>query len=357
LPLPMDILKRRIRNEIELCRDRLEGHRVEVVGDQDQFPVTLKVSLRDVPGPDMVNGDLVHRIDHVFVMEISEDYPYQKPLVIWATPIFHPNSMVPEDGGFVCTKLLENWSYDSNLLLFIKGIVPTAVPGQQSSSIDSPTGPREERRLPRGRCQGSSATGRKFGTMGKGRPRIVKETRKRRLAVEPPPFEEHAWAPAPQKVRVFLSRDGADDLVAHCEAQAETRVEAMGFLAGGVFSWKGRSYTVIRDAVTTSLDASAISVRFDRDGFPELFSNLDQLGYDYLLVGWYHSHPGYGCFMSETDLQTQGSSFSEAYHVALVVDPVRKEMKAFGSRKGGVVEIGVGIYDDRDWFWPGSKAR
>jgi ubiquitin-protein ligase len=55
-------------------------------------------------------------------MEISEDYPYQKPLVIWATPIFHPNIMVPEDGGFVCTKLLENWGFDSNLLLFIKGI-------------------------------------------------------------------------------------------------------------------------------------------------------------------------------------------------------------------------------------------
>ena len=122
MPLPIDILRRRIRNEIELCRKRLVRHTVEIIGDQERFPVTLKVCLKAVPGPDMVDGSLVHRIDHVFVMEISEDYPYQKPLVIWATPIFHPNIMVPEDGGFVCTKLLENWGFDSNLLLFIKGI-------------------------------------------------------------------------------------------------------------------------------------------------------------------------------------------------------------------------------------------
>jgi proteasome lid subunit RPN8/RPN11 len=192
--------------------------------------------------------------------------------------------------------------------------------------------------------------------MGKG-PRIVKETRKRRLAVEPPPFEEHPWAPEQGDVRVFLSRDGADGLVGHCEAQAEAGVEALGFLAGGVFSWKGRSYTVVRDAVTTSLDASAISVRFNRDGFPDLFSKLDRLGYDYQLVGWYHSHPGYGCFMSETDVGTQRAGFPEAYHVALVVDPVRKEMRAFGARKEDMVELAIGIYDDRDWYWPGSRDR
>ena len=56
MPLPMDILKRRIKNEIELCSDRLLGHTVEVIGDQDRFPITLKISLKNVPGPDMVDG-------------------------------------------------------------------------------------------------------------------------------------------------------------------------------------------------------------------------------------------------------------------------------------------------------------
>jgi ubiquitin-protein ligase len=30
--------------------------------------------------------------------------------------------MPPGDGGYVCTKLLENWDFSSNLVTFIKGI-------------------------------------------------------------------------------------------------------------------------------------------------------------------------------------------------------------------------------------------
>lgn len=46
------------------------------------------------------------------------------------------------------------------------------------------------------------------------------------------------------------------------------------------------------------------------------------------IVGWYHSHPGYGIFMSETDLETHGKllQFSQ-FVIALVVDP---EINEFG---------------------------
>jgi 26S proteasome regulatory subunit N11 len=43
-----------------------------------------------------------------------------------------------------------------------------------------------------------------------------------------------------------------------------------------------------------------------------------------MVVGWYHSHPGFGCWLSSTDINTQ-SSF-EALNpraVALVVDPIQ----------------------------------
>ena len=122
MPLPPDLLKKRVRNELDNARKGLKEHSVEVVGDPARFPVMVKVTLRGVPGPELVDGKVVHRTEHIFLLEISEDYPYQKPLVIWGTPIFHPNIMVPDDGGFVCTRLLDDWSFDSNLLLFIKGI-------------------------------------------------------------------------------------------------------------------------------------------------------------------------------------------------------------------------------------------
>jgi len=45
---------------------------------------------------------------------------------------------------------------------------------------------------------------------------------------------------------------------------------------------------------------------------------------DEKIVGWYHSHPNFGCFMSSTDIDTQRryqALFPNA--VALVIDPQR----------------------------------
>jgi len=41
------------------------------------------------------------------------------------------------------------------------------------------------------------------------------------------------------------------------------------------------------------------------------------------VVGWWHSHPSYGCFMSDTDLKTQRKLERFGEVVALVVDPTR----------------------------------
>ncbi|MEM2780258.1 MAG: PKD domain-containing protein [Candidatus Bathyarchaeia archaeon] len=48
------------------------------------------------------------------------------------------------------------------------------------------------------------------------------------------------------------------------------------------------------------------------------------------VVGWYHSHPGFGVFMSEIDIKTQMKmqQFSP-YIVALIIDPTKDEMGLF----------------------------
>jgi ubiquitin-conjugating enzyme E2 C len=68
------------------------------------------------------NGAVVDELVHKFMIIITENYPYEKPIVRWQTSIFHPNIMLPRDGGYVCTKLLDSWSFASNLLSFIKGV-------------------------------------------------------------------------------------------------------------------------------------------------------------------------------------------------------------------------------------------
>jgi len=59
------------------------------------------------------------------------------------------------------------------------------------------------------------------------------------------------------------------------------------------------------------------------------------------IVGWYHSHPGYGIFMSETDLNTHGKLLQfSPFVIALVVDP---EINQFGiwalDPEDGVIQV------------------
>ncbi|UCD92665.1 MAG: hypothetical protein JSV43_01725 [Methanobacteriota archaeon] len=122
MPLPMDVLRDRVRNEIQMCQRQL--HHQIVVSDPDykEFPVEVSLTLTKTPGPILFDGNISHLFNHKLKMIITEDYPYEKPIVKWQTEIFHPNIMLPDDGGYVCTKLLDDWDFSSNLLMFIKGL-------------------------------------------------------------------------------------------------------------------------------------------------------------------------------------------------------------------------------------------
>ncbi len=122
MPLPVDVLRIRIKNEVEMCQRELKHHISVSDPTLSSFPMSINVTFMRVPGPDWEEGKVVHRFVHRMAMVITEDYPMEKPIVRWQTPIFHPNIMPPEDGGYVCTRLLENWDFSSTLVTFIKGI-------------------------------------------------------------------------------------------------------------------------------------------------------------------------------------------------------------------------------------------
>jgi len=120
--LPKDILIKRVKQEILMCQRKLP-HKI-VVKDETftEMPIKLKVTMAKTPGPIWKGDKLSTSYNHEFIVAITEDYPYEKPIVRWRTDIFHPNIMTPEEEGHVCTKLLDDWSFSSNLLAFINGI-------------------------------------------------------------------------------------------------------------------------------------------------------------------------------------------------------------------------------------------
>jgi proteasome lid subunit RPN8/RPN11 len=189
------------------------------------------------------------------------------------------------------------------------------------------------------------------------RPRIVKETKREIEEKEPPAgIIAHEWLSDDSKAmfesvlgsglpfKLYLSTRAEEKIRSHALKYAPRRLEVMGFLLGEVSVWHAVTYAIIRDVGTTELRSSSSKVRFDPEAFPRLFLELDDSGFDYVLVGWYHSHPGHTCFLSRTDLDTQRTMFDQPYHSALVIDPINQDIKAFRLAGDSYEEIPFALF-------------
>ena len=119
--LPREILLRRLSNELKRCSGYI-GSNIEFDPDAVTFPIEITVNIINVPAYAKIDGAVTQIKDHRYKLVINDEYPYEKPRARWETPIFHPNIMPPEDGGYVCIKLLEEWSFGSTLLSFMKAV-------------------------------------------------------------------------------------------------------------------------------------------------------------------------------------------------------------------------------------------
>lgn len=116
--LVRQVLIKRINNEILGLNDHL-GMKIKAVPENAEFPIEISIALKNTPA--RISKEEVGS-EHIFSIVVSEEYPYERPRAKWMTKIFHPNIMMPEDGGFVCVKTLDNWSFGSSLLSFVKGV-------------------------------------------------------------------------------------------------------------------------------------------------------------------------------------------------------------------------------------------
>merc|ERR1711988_1131858 len=99
-------------------------------------------------------------------------------------------------------------------------------------------------------------------------------------------------------------------------------MEVMGLMLGEFVD----DYTVrVVDVFAMPQSGTGVSVEAVDPVFQtKMLEMLKQTGRPEMVVGWYHSHPGFGCWMSGVDINTQQSF--EALNqraVAVVIDPVQ----------------------------------
>jgi len=104
--------------------------------------------------------------------------------------------------------------------------------------------------------------------------------------------------------------------------RAGVPMEVMGLMLGEFID----DYTVrVIDVFAMPQSGTGVSVEAVDPVFQmNMLEMLKQTGRPEKVVGWYHSHPGFGCWLSGVDINTQQSF--EALHprsVAVVVDPIQ----------------------------------
>ncbi|KAJ4478284.1 JAB1/Mov34/MPN/PAD-1 ubiquitin protease-domain-containing protein [Lentinula aciculospora] len=104
--------------------------------------------------------------------------------------------------------------------------------------------------------------------------------------------------------------------------RAGVPMEVMGLMLGEFVD----EYTIqVIDVFAMPQSGTTVSVEsVDHVFQTKMLDMLKQTGRPEMVVGWYHSHPGFGCWLSSVDINTQQSFESlNSRSVAVVVDPIQ----------------------------------
>ncbi len=150
--------------------------------------------------------------------------------------------------------------------------------------------------------------------------------------------------PAPTDLPIFIDRRAADAIERH--ALSDTSVELGGILLGKECIDPQTGHPFVW--VTHSLEAkhyanTQASFTYTHDSWEEITRLRDQKYPDHDIVGWYHTHPNFGIFLSHHDLFIHKHFFAQPLQVAYVVDPINQTRGFFQWRDGGLAQV-TGYY-------------
>jgi proteasome lid subunit RPN8/RPN11 len=98
--------------------------------------------------------------------------------------------------------------------------------------------------------------------------------------------------------------------------------EVGGFYLGGLHHYEGKRYVDIKVQIPAlKAESARAHLTFTNDAQKTFHEAVEKEASGNLVLGWYHTHPGYGVFLSGYDLFIQRSFYTRAYHTAIVIDP------------------------------------
>lgn len=128
-------------------------------------------------------------------------------------------------------------------------------------------------------------------------------------------------SPEKETMPVFIAEQVMRSIEEHVCGEIDKEVG--GVLLGGYYHGSKGTYIEVTDFIEAkSAIGTDVSLTFTHDTWTYVNEEQSRRGGNAKIVGWYHSHPGLGVFMSKEDEFIHSSYFTEPWQIALVVDPV-----------------------------------
>src|SRR5437868_753514 len=148
-------------------------------------------------------------------------------------------------------------------------------------------------------------------------------------------------------LRASFSKDAYAAVVGHAKESLDK--EICGVLAGKVCEDEDGSFILVEAAIRGAAAKQANThVTFTQETWNLIHKTMDQDYPKLSIVGWYHSHPGFGVEFSDMDLFIQKNFFRSPTQVGMVTDPLGGDVAMIVETAGGVEYINKFWVDGRE---------
>jgi len=135
-------------------------------------------------------------------------------------------------------------------------------------------------------------------------------------------------------------------------ARSSMNAEVCGIWLG---TMEGDSTRVVARIAGDGAAQGGAHVTFTHATWEHIYREKDQKFPGLAIVGWYHSHPGFGVFLSEHDLFIHKNFFANPRQVAWVYDPHSDEEGCFVWTEGEIVRVPSILVNDARGVLSGKK--
>src|SRR5216683_7741062 len=137
-------------------------------------------------------------------------------------------------------------------------------------------------------------------------------------------------------------------------ARSNSKTEVCGVLIGEEL---GNGLSITARIPGLNAAQAGTYVTFTQDTWEHIYKIKDKDFPDERIVGWYHSHPGFGIFLSDHDTFIHKNFFSAPEQVAWVFDPHSDEEGCFGWHGGHLERIPRFAFTDAHGGEPANASN